>query len=352
MVGARRFLVVFPVVFLISIFLGGIYIGKLFNFSYISMSFITFVFLLCIFILGMYAGRTWEAPFITRKNVWSIGIYVGDSPLNLTDCSEINNPVLTAKDVTDIQADFVADPFMIKKDDVWYMFMEVLNTKTQLGNIGLAVSKDGFKWNYKQIVIEEPFHMSYPYVLECDGEYYMIPETSETYSVRLYKADIFPTKWSLAGDILYGRSYKDSTIFRHNDMWWMFTSDRYDFLRLYYADNLMGAWTEHPESPVVRKQSGMARPGGRVVHLNGKIIRYAQEGKPERGFQIKAFEITELSTISYKERHIEGVSMLKADYNSRWISKGGHNIDPHQIDDGRWIACVDGLGEFIVFRFK
>ena len=195
MVGARRFLVVFPVVFLISIFLGGIYIGKLFNFSYISMSFITFVFLLCIFILGMYAGRTWEAPFITRKNVWSIGIYVGDSPLNLTDCSEINNPVLTAKDVTDIQADFVADPFMIKKGDVWYMFMEVLNTKTQLGNIGLAVSKDGFKWNYKQIVIEEPFHMSYPYVLECDGEYYMIPETSETYSVRLYKADIFPTKW-------------------------------------------------------------------------------------------------------------------------------------------------------------
>lgn len=348
----KRFSVVLGVIFLSSIFMGGIYLSTLFNFPYFSVSLITFVFLLCIFILGMYAGRTWDVPYITRKNEWSIGVYVGASPLNLKDSADINNPVLTAKDVTDIQADFVADPFMIKKDNVWYMFMEVLNAKTQLGNIGLAVSMDGFKWNYKQIVIEEPFHMSYPYVLEWNGEYYMIPETSEKYSVRLYKADIFPTKWSLVGDILYGRSYKDSTIFRHNDIWWMFTSDRYDFLRLYYADNLMGAWTEHPESPVVREQPGMARPGGRVVHHNGKIIRYAQKGKPAEGFQIKAFEITELSTISYKERHIEGVSMLKADYNRRWISKGGHNIDPHQIDDGRWIACVDGMGVFTVFRFK
>ena len=44
---------------------------------------------------------------------WSIGIYAGRSPLQLAPLPKIINPVLTAWDVKDIPAQYVADPFML-----------------------------------------------------------------------------------------------------------------------------------------------------------------------------------------------------------------------------------------------
>src|SRR5262245_46202668 len=118
--------------------------------------------------------------------MWSIGIYTGDSSFQLR--ARPNNPVLTNTDVTDVQAEFVADPFMLHADGRWYMFFEVLDRETQLGVIALATSDDTVNWNYEQVVLAEPFHLSYPYVFEWQGERYMIPETLGASAVCLYKA--------------------------------------------------------------------------------------------------------------------------------------------------------------------
>jgi hypothetical protein len=87
------------------------------------------------FILGVCTGRKRGVPFIAYKNTnWAIGIYVGDSPFNMSS-GNIGNPVLTAQDVTDISALFVADPFMVNEKDVWYMFFEVWNSGTNQGDM-------------------------------------------------------------------------------------------------------------------------------------------------------------------------------------------------------------------------
>ena len=70
--------------------------------------------------------------------MWSIGIYTGDSPFQLRAPANDPNPVVTAADVTDIPAEFVADPFMLHAGDRWHMFFEVLNRETQLGAIAFA----------------------------------------------------------------------------------------------------------------------------------------------------------------------------------------------------------------------
>src|SRR5215471_15310209 len=80
--------------------------------------------------------------------IWSIGIYSGRSPFELS--SAASNPVLSAGDVTDVPARFVADPFMIKVDGLWHMFFEVLNNQNDRGEIGMAVSRDGLGWQYQQ----------------------------------------------------------------------------------------------------------------------------------------------------------------------------------------------------------
>src|SRR5437016_1587707 len=107
--------------------------------------------------------------------MWSIGIYSGESPFHLDATQGLSNPVLTRESVNDVSARFVADPFMILVDDIWHMFFEVLNQQTNKGEIGLATSDTGHVWVYQQIVLTEQFHLSYPYVFEWDGEYYMTP---------------------------------------------------------------------------------------------------------------------------------------------------------------------------------
>ena len=69
-----------------------------------------------------------------------------------------------------------------------------------------------------------------------------------------------------------------------------------DLLRLYYANDLMGPWIEHPKSPIVAGDANIARPGGRVVVFDGRIVRYTQDDDPTYGNQVRAFEITELTT--------------------------------------------------------
>jgi hypothetical protein len=57
-----------------------------------------------------------------NEAVWSIGIYRGPSPLELAPPAGVRNPVLTADDVDDVPAAFLADPFLVRAHGGWNMF--------------------------------------------------------------------------------------------------------------------------------------------------------------------------------------------------------------------------------------
>jgi hypothetical protein len=281
-----------------------------------------------------------------KQDEWSIGIYVGESPLDLAPPEHVNNPVLSREDVSDTQAALVADPFMLRADHTWYMFFEVVSRQTGRGEIGLAISENAVQWTYQQIVLAEPFHLSYPYVFEWMGDYYMIPESYQARSIRLYKTVRFPTRWSCVATLLSGGVFLDSSIFRYNGQWWMFAETnphhRYDTLRLYYADDLSGPWHEHEQSPLIESNPHIARPGGRALVVDGRVIRYAQDCYPVYGAQVRAFEVTELTRRRYCERPARAHPILAAS-GAGWNKCGMHHIDPHPLDYGRWVACVDGF---------
>jgi len=276
--------------------------------------------------------------------VWSIGIYVGHSPIDLAPPETLSNPSLTGEHVSDLAAEFVADPFMVRSSSQWYMFFEVMNRTAGKGEIGLAISPDALSWIYQRIVLTEPFHLSYPYVFEWNGDYYMIPETHEVGSIRLYKAEEFPDQWSFVGTLMAGLPFTDSSIVRYASKWWVFTETRpgkNDTLRLYYADDLMGPWTEHPASPIIKGNRRSARPAGRLIVADGRIIRYAQDCHPRYGIGVNAFEISILTTTAYREHAIGNCPVL-AGSGKGWNRNGVHHVDPHLVDNGQWVACVDG----------
>jgi len=277
------------------------------------------------------------------RKEWSIGLYVGDSPFDIAPSPNVPNPVLTPGDVTDVTASAVADPFMIRRNGQWYMFFEVIRRDTDRGDIGLATSSDGFTWQYERIVLSEPFHLSYPLVCEWNGEVYMIPETSWKDSVRLYKATKFPYEWTFQETLMTLKGVCDATPFYYDGTWWLFTSvASHDILRLFYSNELTGPWQEHPLSPIVNGNRRTARPGGRVLVLDDRIIRFAQDAFPTYGTALRAFEIVELSRTAYQERQIAPIPLLRGTGRG-WNRSGMHHADMHQTDANRWIAAVDGF---------
>jgi hypothetical protein len=282
----------------------------------------------------------------SRDPIWSIGIYGGPSPFHLAPLEGVTNPVLTRQDICGVPARFVADPFMVQVDGVWYMFFEVLNEVTNKGEIGLAKSETGDSWTYQQIVLTEPFHLSYPSVFEFNGDYYMTPETLAADAVSLYRATDFPWRWSFVESLVKG-SCADPSLFRFDGRWWMFTCStpyQHDTLRLYLAEDITGPWREHPASPIIQSNKRCARPAGRVLILDDRIIRFAQDCVPNYGARLRAFEAFELTTSSYVEKENPNSPVLEAS-GEGWNSMGMHHVDAHPMNDGRWFACVDGLSE-------
>jgi len=274
---------------------------------------------------------------------WSIGIYRGDSPLALRPAVE--NPVLTARDVTDVAADFVADPFLLRDGGTWYLFFEVLESATQRGRIGLAESSDGLGWVYRGTALAEPFHLSYPYVFAWQGECFMVPETLDAGAVRLYRADPFPTRWRLAAELFAGR-FADPSLVCFDGRWWLFACPRpyeHDALCLWSAPAPAGPWREHPRSPLLTGDPRRARPAGRVLAHAGGLLRYAQDCHPFYGTAVRAFAVRELTATAYREEEA-AASPILGPAGSGWNGKGMHHVDPHPLPGGGWIACVDGRG--------
>ncbi len=276
-------------------------------------------------------------------DIWSIGIYTGPSPLALHPAPAARNPVLTAALVTDMPATFVADPFLLYRPPTWYMFFEVMHGPWNRGVIGLATSPDGWHWHYDRVVLQEAFHLSYPYVFAWQGAYYMVPETLEAEAIRLYQATHFPYEWTYVSALLPGR-YADPSLFQADGLWWMFvcpTPFTHDTLALYYADTLHGPWVPHPQNPLMQHDAQRARPGGRVTRLGERLLRYAQDDAPYYGRQVRAFDITTLTTTHYAEQEIATSPILQPS-GTGWNAKGMHHVDPHCLSATCWLASVDG----------
>jgi hypothetical protein len=278
-----------------------------------------------------------------RPDRWSIGFLRGATPVELSAADNIRNPVLSAAQVTDLAADFVADPFLVAENGRWFLFFEIMPRGSWKGVIGLAESADGLRWDYRTTVLREPFHLSYPHVFSWRGSYYMTPETIGARQVRLYRATRFPIGWEPNADLIPGR-HADPTLFRADDSWWMFTCtppDRNATLRLFFADELAGPWTEHPRSPVVANDPHIARPAGRVITWDGALLRFAQDCEPYYGTRVRAFRITRLTREDYREE-LACQTPIVGPGREPWNRFGMHQVDAHHWPGGGWIAAVDG----------
>lgn len=274
------------------------------------------------------------------RQKWSIGIYTGSSPLQLSPAEALAQPVIQGEHVSDVSASSVADPFLFFREGKWHLFFELWNINVNRGEIGFATSLNGFDWEYQQVVLREPFHLSYPCVFEWDGETYLIPETRQANSVRIYKADPFPHRWRLLAVLLEGQ-FADASPFVHEGKLWMFVQRGLDELRLFGSDQPAHGWREHPSSPVRVGNRRLTRPGGRVIHYENRLFRFAQDGLPSYGYCLRALEIETLTPFHFVEKELPESPILRASGNG-WNGMAMHHVDVHRLAPGSWLAAVDG----------
>ncbi len=275
-----------------------------------------------------------------KLGIWSISVFNSNSiTFRHPNEGKLKKPVLKASDVSDVRAEFVADPFIISHDSKLYMFFEILDKSSGKGIIGLATSTNGENWAYDQAVLKETYHLSYPYVFKYNNNFYMIPESSEANNVLLYRAENFPYKWKVVNELIEGK-YVDSSIFKYQGKWWMYAG-RSGRLHLFYSDKLEEGWVEHPKSPLISNNYNITRPGGRVIVDKENIYRYTQDGQPNYGSAVRVFKITCLSEKEYEEE-VLSITLSGSKKELDWNKDGMHTIDQIKIAEDKWLIAVDG----------
>lgn len=201
---------------------------------------------------------------------------------------------------------FWADPFPIRYEGRDFILFEELLYRTDKGHISvIELGPDGII-HQPQIVLDRPYHLSYPFLFDHDGEHYMIPECATESRLEVYRATRFPYEWELDRVMLEGTPLLDATIAEIDGRWWMFACPYDERLRpwndlvLYYAASPLGPWTPHPLNPVV-SDVRHARPAGRIFQENGVYKRPAQDCSTAYGGALTIRRITKLTTLEYEE---------------------------------------------------
>ncbi|WP_255168968.1 glucosamine inositolphosphorylceramide transferase family protein [Natrononativus amylolyticus] len=255
----------------------------------------------------------------------------------------VSNPVLSAADVTDCaNPEFVADPFYAFHDDTHHLFFEILDDG--MGVIGHATSDNGLNWSYQQVILKEPFHLSYPYVFQSGGEWYMLPEhTAETQrSLRIYKAVQFPRSWVLAETALSGKRIIDPTLVQTDDTWFLFVSHDGASVELYFSDKwCTDTWIRHPKSPIT-ETAYMGRMAGRPIGGEPLFLPF-QDLRYLYGELVRCCRVDRLTPTEYSHTEIGGSPILRAQFTHKWNDRGMHHIDCSPVTEfGHDFVVVDG----------
>lgn len=233
----------------------------------------------------------------------------------------------------------VADPFLFVHKNKLFLFYEE-KFLHRPGIIKMINTTDLINWSEPITVLEESYHLSFPWVFEDDGYIYMIPESGADHSIRIYKANNDNLSSFTLETILLreeNSDFADSSIIKKDGIYYLLTTVRRNNtnnLLLYYSQFLLRGYKKHPSSPIVIDNK-YGRNAGSLLNINGKTYRLAQDCVMRYGDNVHVFVVDELSKYSYKE-HI--VVMDLFDKNNPFYNEGGHQYNMVRFKDKLIIA--------------
>lgn len=240
---------------------------------------------------------------LKRQKRWSVAFIRSDWEItNLSKATVVKNP----------EGRFLADPFVATCDNQTVMFVEDFHYSTGRGAISaVRISPDG-SYEFIPDIIREDFHLSFPYLFEYKGALYMVPESFQARTIRLYKCVQFPDRWEYLYDIMREVKTVDTMVFEHSGRWWLLTNmspdgskdsnEMWNEMCIFSATSpLSKDWQPHPKNPVCFSPE-LGRNGGLLRDVEGTIFRVRQkQGFNLYGKMFSIAKITRLDIESYDE---------------------------------------------------
>ena len=201
---------------------------------------------------------------------------------------------------------FLADPFgLVRADGTMTILAEAFSWKERRGRIAAIDRRRDGSLAITPTSLSFDSHVSYPQIIEDEGEIYCIPETSAQRRVQIFPTPEFPTQWVPHNILLHGFDRADATVIRHEEHWWMFTGNHADQdeakLFIFHSASLRGPWTEHALNPV-KCDLRASRPAGTpFVGADGALYRPAQDCSRVYGGALVINRVTRLTPDEFEE---------------------------------------------------
>ena len=239
---------------------------------------------------------------------------------------------------------WAADPFLFEKNDKPYIFFEMFDRLKGKAGIGFREFDNG-KWSPMQMIIEKPFHMSFPYIYEDQNGIFMMPEASYDKCVPIFKAIDFPCKWKMVERLLDGEKVCDSIMKKIKGLRYLFTQPveiPYTFGELDLYIESKDGWKLHPASPICKSTPNGARMAGDIFEVDGEIYRCGQDCRGGYGKGLCFFKIEKLKADEYFETSIKNISYSEINVISKDHFCGCHtyNISANfEVIDLKIVKC-------------
>ena len=242
------------------------------------------------------------------------------------------------KAMEDRELSFAADPFPIDWRGRSGVFYERLDYASGKGLIYFQEFGTDGPVGEPVRALEEPWHLSYPSLIEQDGELYMLPEASASGAVTLYRCVEFPHRWERAATLLDKIEAADATIFAHHGRYYMTSVVRdgvggySDTLAIHHAPALFGPWEDHALRPTL-VDSRYARPAGALKRHGETLLRPVQDCSEGYGKRLVIMRVDDLSPESFRQTPLATVNP-----GGVWPGKRLHTLNRC----GR-LECIDGV---------
>jgi hypothetical protein len=230
-----------------------------------------------------------------------------------------------------------SEPFALEKNGRYYVFFkEVVRGSGKAHVAMLELATDG-RWSAPVRVLERDYPVSHPFVLEHDGQLYLIPESAPNSTVEAYRCVDFPLRWRLERVLLDGVRLVGATFHKSAERWWLFANGGAgsggfnDELYLFHAGGLLDDWQPHARNPV-RSDARGARPAGALYWRNGALYRPAQICVPRYGAGLALNRVLRLTSQAYAEREVE-----------RIVPAPGGLLGMHTLNRAGDLTVVDSL---------
>ena len=235
-----------------------------------------------------------------------------------------------------------ADPFLYERNGKLYLFYEAFDLIELKGKGGYSVMNEDGSWTVPKIIIDEPYHLSFPNIFDFNGATYIMPEMSGDYSLKAYKAVAFPDRWEITDVVLPDVFACDSVFIETGSKRYLLTNEIYhnvpngQYASCWvknYLYEMEGLKAIEDGLRVAEGDFGI-RNAGKTFSNEGRLYRIGQDCRERRyGWGMALFEIESL--MPYKETMVKSWSCIELathiikDSNEVIVGSHTYNFSEH-----------------------